>query len=316
MRRLLRTLLVLFILFNIVVANHAWKFTHFYAQGDPAVTAQSDFWSTFRFLVVGNRIGRKLIDQKPAGDFKTHRLTTSDGLILEAWELPPDPALTDSAPMPEMGILLMFHGHGSAKSALLNEAKAFNRMGYRVLITDFRAHGNSEGEQSLVGLKEAADVKAAYDWAAQKGAQNIVLWGSSMGAATITRAMSDYDLKPAKIILEMPFASMHHAVKGKLRIMGLPPEPLAPFLSFWGGALNGAWAFGYKPYEHAKKITCPVLLQWGRLDPRVTEEETKLVLDHLGSREKQLVIYDSAAHESLYKVEPEKWLATVGGFLK
>jgi hypothetical protein len=86
-------------------------------------------------------------------------------------------------------------------------------MGWNVFLTDFRAHGNSDGNECSVGINEAKDVKAAYDYVSGNGEKNIVLYGVSMGAATITKAMYDYSaIKPSKIILDMPFATMQDAV--------------------------------------------------------------------------------------------------------
>ena len=135
-----------------------------------------------------------------------------------------------------------------------------------------------------------------------------------MGAATITKAINDYSLHPSKLLLEMPFGSLPDATVGKLRIMGLPAS-LGPLITFWGGTLNGEWAFGYKPFLYAEKIKCPVLLQWGRHDPRVTVNETNAVYNHIKSN-KKLVIYENSAHESLYKKEPSKWLENVNAFLQ
>ena len=59
----------------------------------------------------------------------------------------------------------------------------------------------------------------------------------------------------------MPFGSLPDAVKGRVKIMGLPQEPISTLLTFWGGVQNGFWAFNLKPSEYAKKIKCPVLLQ-------------------------------------------------------
>lgn len=70
-------------------------------------------------------------------------------------------------------------------------------------------------------------------------------------------------MQPSKIILEMPFGSLNNAVKGRVRTMGLPEQPISTLLCFWGGAEQGFWAFNHNPYEYAQKITCPTLLQWG-----------------------------------------------------
>lgn len=311
-RRFLRSLLALFLLFNLIFVFHAWKFTHFYDDPALRLPQEKGFLSTASFILVGDKIPKRLNDSLPVALHETFKLHTTNHVDIEGWWLKNQKANTDS--IGAKGAVIMFHGHGSCKSAILPEANQFLQLGYDVYMIDFEAHGNSEGEQSLVGIKESADVKATYDYVKQKGEKNIIIYGVSMGAATAMKAIHDYRIQPDKLILEMPFASLLDATKGKLRIMGLPGF-LGPVLTFWGGTLNGAWAFSYKPYQYAAEIKCPVLLQWGRQDPRVTEQETMAVFDHIPTA-KNLVIYENAGHESLYKKEPSKWRENVSAFLK
>jgi alpha-beta hydrolase superfamily lysophospholipase len=182
-------------------------------------------------------------------------------------------------------------------------------------LLDFRAHGGSQGNTCTIGYDEAEDVKLAYDQLRSEGEKNIILFGASLGAATITKSVSDYKLSPSKIILDMPFASLSDAVRGRLKIMGLPPEPLGTLLTFWGGTTHGFWAFSHNPYEYVRKIKCPVLLQRGRMDQRVTQEETEKIYANISSP-KKLVIYQNSAHESLFKKETAKWISEVTAFLK
>jgi hypothetical protein len=112
----------------------------------------------------------------------------------------------------------------------------------------------------------------------------------------------------------MPFASILQAAEGRIKMMGLPGEPLAGFITFWGGTEHGFWAFNMKPAEFAKKITVPVLLQWGRKDPRVQQAETDAVYENLAGK-KELVVYETAGHESLCDKEHGKWVTAVNSFL-
>lgn len=298
---------------------HAWKFTHFY--DDPALRKPSEpgLLATTSFILAGNKIPRRLNDSVPSVPFTTVPLSTDDGLELQGWSIPcfgfyEDSLATLRSTMNyHKGTVILFHGHASCRSAILPEAKAFLKMGYHVFMIDFRAHGNSGGEQCMIGMKESADVKAAYDYVVKSGEKNIILFGVSMGAATVTKAINDYHITPSKVILEMPFGSMLQATRGKLAIMGLPGA-IAPLLTFWGGTLNGEWAFNYQPANYAQQFSCPVLLQWGRNDPRVTMAETNAIYNNIKSS-KKLVVYEQSGHESLLKKEPVKWFENVKLFL-
>lgn len=302
------TLLVVFLLFNVMTAFNAYKLTHFYNRNEVDTVQQSGFLHTAGVIFFGANKPKSQLKEVPETAYDSFSVQTSDHLQLAGWHLKADSAAA--------GAVILFHGHGGSRSAVVKEAEGFHRLGYNVYLVDFRAHGNSDGNVCTVGYYETRDVKAVYDYVAAREGKRIVLWGISMGAAAIMKTIADYDLKPYKVILEMPFGTMHDAVKGYLHMMHLPAEPLAGFLTFWGGVENGFWAFGYKPWNDARKINCPVLLQWGIHDPRVTEAEIHHIFKNLDTRNKTLIKYANSAHESLCKKEPEKWTACVSSFLQ
>jgi uncharacterized protein len=300
------TVLTLFVLVNVITAFHAYKFTHFYDANEIAVKApnQKTTWEKTRDILFGGK-AFKQPNEKADSATETFYLTTSDNLKLEGWYNKVDSA---------KGTVCLFHGHGGKKSGNNMEAAAFRKMGYNTLQLDFRAHGNSQGNTCTIGFYEGEDVKLAYEFIEKKGEKNIILWGISMGAATITQAVNDYNLKANKIILEMPYGTILEATEGRIKIMGLPAEPLGRLVTFWGGTEHGFWAFNLKPAEYAKKINCPVLLQWGAKDPRVSKKETYAIYGNIGTT-KKLVVYEDCVHESLCKKQNEKWVSEVSQFL-
>ena len=304
---LLKTFLILFLLLNVVVIFHAYKFTHFYEMNDAAVKKQEakNGWDKTSDLLFGFNAAKQQ-NTAPDTTYKSVSLRTADGLTLSGWLI--------NVANPK-GSVAMFHGHGSKKSAILSEAKGFNQLGYNTLLVDMRAHGASGGNTCTIGYKEAADVKTAYEYLQKTGEKNILLYGISLGAATVTKAINDYALKPSKIMLEMPFASLPDAVEGRVKMMGLPVQPVSTLLTFWGGTLHGFWAYNLRPADYVKKITCPVLVHWGRHDPRVSEAETNDVFKNI-TTPKRLEIFEESGHESLLKKEPSKWMNSVATFLQ
>jgi uncharacterized protein len=309
LRLLVKTALALFILLNIIVMFHAYKFTHFYEAGEVNIKTKETKtgWDKTKEILFGiNAVKQQ--NKIPDSFNTTVVVTTKDNLKLEAWYTKVDSA---------KGTVCLFHGHGGTKSGTNAEAAAFRKMGYNTFQLDFRAHGNSGGNTCTIGYDESEDVKLAYDFVKNKGEKNIVLWGISMGAAAVTKTVNDYDsVRPQKIIVEMPFGTIEDAVKGRIKMMGLPQQPIATLLTFWGGVEHGFWAFNMKPEEYAKKISCPVLLQWGANDPRVSRSEEDILFANLGTSDKKFIVYNTAAHESLCKKENEKWVSTVTEFLK
>ncbi|MFN8253175.1 MAG: alpha/beta hydrolase [Ferruginibacter sp.] len=308
LKYLLRTALVLFVLLNVIVVFHAYKFTHFYNPGEISIKQAADktSWDKTKEILFGIN-AQKQLNELPDTSYTSVTLTTKDSIKLDAWY-----TLVNNP----RGTVCMFHGHGGRKSGNNAEAAAFRKMGYNTFQIDFRAHGSSGGNTCTIGFDEAEDVKLAFDYIKNSGEKNIILWGISMGASTITKAVFDYNIQPKKVILEMPFGTIQDAVKGRLKLMGLPGQPIASLLTFWGGTIHGFWAFGMKPEEYAKKISCPSLVQWGMLDPRVTRGEEDILYGNINTGNKEFVMYETAGHESLCKKEHEKWMKEVGEFLQ
>jgi len=305
-KKTLFTVLLVFLLLNVVAINQVYHLTHFYEHGTvkPLAEQTTGFWGQARVALLGLK-QQKLIGTVPDSAFTNVVLKTKDSLTLAAWFIRVPHA---------KGTIALFHGHGSEKSANLSQSNTFNELGYSTFLVDFRAHGLSEGNTCTIGYREAEDVKLAYDYLKNSGEKNIILYGISLGAATVTKAIADYNLTPQKVILEMPFGSLPATVEGKMRMAKLPAEPLAGLLTFWGGAINGFWAFNMKPVEFVKKIKCPVLLQWGRKDKGVTEAEINELFKNITSP-KKLVVYENCGHENLCENEPDKWEDTVEEFL-
>lgn len=309
LRRSLRILVVLFVLLNVIVAFHAYRFTHFYDDVDfKPIKPESMSWSDkFSFIFFGVKYGKSKNASRPSYPFETIILKTADGLKLEGWYSKSDSAI---------GTVILFHGHGGSKSSLIPEAEYMLSLGYNTLMMDFRAHGGSDGNICTIGYRESEDVKLAYEFILSKGEPKIILWGISLGAATITRAITEHKIAPAKTILELSFGSLQDAVQARVRLTSLPEQPLAWLLTFWGGAQQGFWAFNHSPCEYAKQITIPTLIQYAAKDARVSFSETKCIFDNLNTTKKKLVVYETALHESLYKKEPEKWRVSIAEFLR
>ncbi len=214
------------------------------------------------------------------------------------------------------GIVLMFPGYAESKESLLAPAAALYEMGYDTLLVDFRGAGGSSGQDTMLGVREGNDVALAVDYARHNWpGRPIVLYGVSMGAAAVLRAVASEDVQPAALILESPFDSLLDTVGNRFHSMGLPAFPAAELLIFWGGVQQGYNGFAHNPADYARSVKCPVLLMHGERDPRVTTEQARAIYDHLGGP-KQFVSFPGAGHEALIAVAPGVWKESVDGFLQ
>ncbi|NDC40287.1 MAG: alpha/beta fold hydrolase, partial [Chitinophagia bacterium] len=293
----------LFILLNILAAIHAWKFTHFSAQGLRNEELHLTPATQLRLLFMGVDNPRPMNTTTPQGRYEA--LTIPSNVPLSCWYL-----YTTGTPK---GTVILFHGYTGNKSQLLPRAAPLLAHGYNCLVVDFMGSGESGGNSTTIGFMEAQEVRDCYEYLQKRGDTAIYLLGSSMGAAAIMKAMHDYPLHPRGAVLECPFATMWETTCIRFKALHVPVYPMAPLLVFWGGAENGFWGFGHNPVDYAPSVTCPTLLQYGAHDDRVARSETDRILARLPHA--RLVVYEQAGHDNYLRVSPSQWTKEVVGFL-
>ena len=293
----IKAVIITFLILNVVTAFHAYKFTHFSSKGIRMDNIQLNLLEELKIFFTGVDNPRPVNTQLPQHSYQT--IAIKSNVKIECWYIP-----TTNEKLP-LGTLLIFHGYTSKKSALLNRAEPFIQNGYNCLLVDFMGSGGSEGNQTTIGFKEAEEVKDCFRYVTGTGEKNIYLLGSSLGAVAIMKAIQDYGLQPKGVILECPFGTMYQTVVARFNLLHIPPIPLAAMLLFWGSIENGFWGFAHNPVNYAKAIKCPVLLQWGALDDKVSEKEINDIYANLNCP-KKLIVYPKAGHDNYlvnYKTE-------------
>lgn len=296
--------IIIFIFMNLIAAFHAYTFTHF----DEKATVKNH--KVFRFsiaerisaMIFGVDNPRPANTTKPAMPYQV--VTLQSNKQLEAWWIPAKAA---------KGTVLLFHGYGGEKSMMLDKATEFLNMGYNTFLVDFMGAGNSEGNQTTIGYKEGEDVKTAYDYLQNKGEKDIIMFGTSMGAVAILKAINDYHLQPQGIIIQSPFGSLHQTVSARFQLIHVPSFPMVDLLLFWGSVENGFWAFGHRPVDYARQVTCPTLLMYGEQDIKVSRKEIDAIFANL-PKSKTLKIFPTGGHENLLKYKAD-WQSSVTTFL-
>lgn len=308
LRRVLWGLALAFGLLNVVVALHAWRFTHFTTDTGPRTRNPEKLPTAekIKIILTGLSNPKPVNLAPPAFPYENVTFRSPNGQ-LAGWY---------SAVPAARGTVILCHGYTSDKSRLRPEAGYFRQLGYAVLLFDFSGNGASEGYQTTIGYREADDVVAAMRWVqARQPSAPVVLYGVSMGAVAVLRAESELGLRPAASIVECPYGSMLQTAKNRFVSMHLPPVPLANLLVWWGSVENGYWAFGLNAGEYARHVRTPTLLLWGTADPRVTRAETATIFAHLAGP-KQRVDFAGSGHEPYWHKHPRQWQQTVQRFLQ
>jgi dipeptidyl aminopeptidase/acylaminoacyl peptidase len=314
-RRLIRlgfvALVASFFLLNVVAYFHAWRMTHFLSSGKRTVSPEKlSITGEMVTLLRGVDVPKPLVH--PAGtEFpqpaRTVRFVARDGVKLEAWDIP--------SAAPAVGVVVMFHGYAVSRSSLLGEARVLHDLGWRTVPVDFRGSGGSDGSVTTLGWREAEDVAAAASWAGREWPQSrLMLYGVSMGAVAVLRAMATENVRPRAVILECPFDMLLTTVRHRYRVMGLPAFPFAEFLVLWGGFQHGFNAFRLNPTDYASSVTCPALVLDGESDPFVRPAEARRVAAAMRGPTECHIFLDGG-HGGYWRDMPEEYRKTVTDWL-
>jgi acetyl esterase/lipase len=139
-------------------------------------------------------------------------IVTEDGVSIGAYLLRPD-AIDQTTKF-----VVYLHGVGSSRNCTTRYAtyETLVRMGYCILVLDYRGFADSEGAFTLRG--SILDTKAGFKYLIDRfGARDIVLVGHSLGtgvAAEYFRYVIENDLvgyRPRKLVLLAPFTTFPDA---------------------------------------------------------------------------------------------------------
>lgn len=296
-------------LLNVLAYRHAQAFTQFaLGAGRTRTPMRLSASEKFGVLLAGATVPRPRNVRTPAGEglpFERHLFRGLSGGAVEGWLVPRPGA---------RAMVVMFHGHADSKQSLLPAARAFHDLGYSAFLVDFRGSGGSSGNETSIGFHEAEDVRAAFAYAsALPDHPPVVLYGNSMGAAAVLKAMNDAPLRPAALVLECPFDRLASTVRHRFDSYRVPTFPAADLLLFWGGVQQRFNPWAFNPVDYAGSVSAPTLLMNGDRDPWVSVAEARSIFDRLrGPR--QLKLFAGLGHQSFLSARRADWTETVSGF--
>ncbi len=131
-------------------------------------------------------------------DYEDISLHTADGVKLHAWWVPVTKA---------RGAVLLMHGNAGNISHRIGYATMFNRLGYSVLLFDYRGYGHSGGHPDEEGTYRDADAAWRHLTEVRKvPPRDIVMVGESLGGGVATWLAVKYP--PRALVLASTFTSV------------------------------------------------------------------------------------------------------------
>jgi pimeloyl-ACP methyl ester carboxylesterase len=162
---------------------------------------------------------------------------SADGVDLRGWWVPAPSA---------KGTVVLVHGLNRSRIEMVRRAPFVHAAGWNALLLDLRHHGASGGETTTFGAKEKEDVEAAVRLARERAPGPVVLWGVSLGGASVVFAAAD-DPTVAGVICDSSYRSLEDTVRHHLQLFRgfrwwlrlVPSRPVADLTVFWMGRRGG-----------------------------------------------------------------------------
>lgn len=211
--------------------------------------------------------------------------------------------------------IICVHGY-KAKDGLYDfgmSAKFLNSLGYNLLFVDNRAHGLSQGKYIGFGVLDSIDVNSWIDYlVANMNQETIILYGMSMGAATVMNAQNN---KVKAIIADCGFASGYDEVAYQIKKMyHLPSFPLVPISNILLKLLAKYSLKDKEAYKSIKNYKNNLLIIHGDRDHFVPTSDAYKIFDN-ATCHKKILIVPGASHAKSYLKDTELYEQTIKEFL-
>lgn len=229
-----------------------------------------------------------------------------DGTRLAGWWLPHPRA---------RAVAVLCHGYVANRCEVLGVALELYRLGFSCLLFDFRAHGESGGRYTTIGIREVQDALGAVDFVAPFGLP-ILLFGSSMGGAVAIMAAAR-DGRVGAVIADSAYARLSDAANswweaGFGPVLGKLCRPVK-YLAMWMTRSSLAEA---QPVRDIGRIAPrPLLLIHGDRDHLVPLHHAYALYQAAGEP-RTLWVANGGGHVQARVDQPEQYYGQIAHFIE
>jgi fermentation-respiration switch protein FrsA (DUF1100 family) len=234
---------------------------------------------------------------------------SGDGVLLRGWYIAAENSVKT---------IIVCSGANGSLDADVHVAPWLHEAGFNVLLFNWRAHGNSEGEVVTLGFNERYDLIAAIQFARLQGAERVGVLGFSMGGTVALATAAVYEDINA-VVADSPFVYVLSAVAG-----GLIERGLSEGLSFLLARLFVITAclrmqlnlFDIDLARWVHRVAPrPLLLIFGEQDVFVSKSEVELLFTR--AREpKEVWRVPDAAHRNIHLRQPDEYRRRICEFFE
>lgn len=224
-------------------------------------------------------------------------ITSSDGLKLHGTYFPGEEGTK---------AVICFHGYTSkGMSDYIGLSDYYLKRGYRMLLVDERAHGESEGTYIGFGCKDRIDALGWIRWMIQKAGKDvqILLHGTSMGGATVLMSTGlELPVQVRGVVSDCAFTSPKYVFTHVLKSMyHLPAFPMIQIADKINQKKAGYGLDECNAAREVRKAKIPALLIHGDADTFVPCSMCEEIYQNYAAPKTKLIIKGAAHAESYYK---------------
>ncbi len=201
--------------------------------------------------------------------------------------------------------IVVHGGLGTSGTQVQDIACAFSLRGYDVLLPDLYAHGQSDGETSSLGVREAQDIVDWIAWIlAQKPTAQIALIGQDEGALAILLAAAQGLPDAVRAgALDSMSTDLRSRAYGLLEETGRGDKLSGWLLEMAYRATFGVALREVQPVKAAEMSAIPLLFIHGTLDEEVPAWQS----EDAASGGAQLLLIEGASHGMGRFADPETY---------
>lgn len=212
---------------------------------------------------------------------------------------------------------VVVHGYTANAASMTRWARHFHEQGYHVLAPDLRGHGNSEGAYIGMGWHDRLDLLLWIDEIIKSNENaEIVLFGISMGGATVLKASGEELPANVKVIVEdCGYSSVSDVFIYQLEdLFGLPEFPVMRAANTVTKIRAGYDLYEASALNQVAKSKTPILFIHGDQDTFVPFHMLEELYE-AAQVEKEKLIIPGAGHGEAEKVNPELYWRTIWNFV-
>lgn len=265
-------------------------------------------WVPYMLGGIATRRRFSLPDRENAGltpasfqiPFEDVTFETPDRVSISGWWVPHAAA---------RGTVIFVHGLNRTRIEMVKRIEPVHAWGLNGLLIDLRHHGASGGQATTFGWREKEDVRAAIDFALRRApGLPVILWGVSLGGATVALATAD-DPRVSAAIVDSAYDSVPSTVRHHLRLFRgfawylklIPQWPLADLSLFWIGQRGGFRPADVDIVAAASRFgDRPSLFVANRGDRRIPFEIAETLSRAAGVRSRVLIV-ESPSHGGAWR---------------